>query len=78
LRNQARQAAGIGLSTAIALRLERRTDHHNLDTALAVVFFPGVGDVVHIGGAGFKPADVLRAAMARHHAKARRQFRVKR
>ena len=65
---------GIGLTTAIALRLEGRAGHDDFDTALAVVLFPGIGDVVHIGRTGLKPANVLRAAVARDDTKAGRQF----
>ena len=78
---QIRQQFGQLIRRQLAARVfgqaKRRAGHHNLHAALAIVFLPRVGHVVHVGRLGLKPFDLIRFAMARHHAKARRQGVVK-
>ena len=71
------EALHVDLAAHVGGQPKWSTGHHDLGAALAVVLFPGIGHVVHIGWVGLEPADLVRRAMARHHAKARGQRVVK-
>ena len=71
------EALHVDLAAHVGGQPKWSTGHHDLDAALAVVLFPGVGRVVHVGRVGLKPADLVRRAVPRHHTKARGQGVVK-
>ena len=55
----------------------RRAQHDDFGFALVIDLFPSIGHMQHVARVGFKPADVLRAAVARDDGKTRLPLGVK-